>query len=194
MSTSIESPDGMRFHHSDDALKKAKSFEEAKEIIKARLKLLRVDIDFKSPLEEALLSELEKAHDDRDHKLMDIYARFCSPCKVGDYNSDPKSQSDMNDIMIDFSEGYDKFIRAMEEDLICMMTRRRNATMLMTKMLSIKYPYSKIMYLCYYRNMRDSEVRETLFLSRSSYYRLKNTGLEMLTQLCFPVDPDSDQK
>ena len=183
---------GQRFHNSDDELKNAKSFEEAREIVKSRLKLLRVDIDFRSPIEESLVSELDKAHDDRDRKLMDIYARYCSPCKVGDYSSDPRSQRDMNDIMIDFSEGYDKFIRAMEEDLISMMTRRRNATQLMTKMLSVKYPYSKIMYLCYYKNMRDSEVRDKLYMSRSSYYRIKNMGLDMLTKLCYPVDPDSD--
>ena len=194
MSTSRNDRDEQRFHDSDDELKNAKSFDEAREIIKARLKYLRSDINFRSPLEEALTNELDTAHDDRQHKLMDIYARFCSPCKVEDYNSDPKEQSDMNDIMIDFSEGYDKFIRAMEEELICITARRRKATELMTKLLSIKYPYSKVMYLCYYKNMRDSEIREKFFMSKSSYYRVKNIGLDMITKMYYPGNSERDNK
>lgn len=194
MGTSEEQNNGQRFHDSDDALNNAKSFEEAKDIIKTRLKFLRVDIDSKAPIEESMINELNKAHDDRKRKLMDIYARYFSPCKVGDYGFDPKTQRDMNDIMIDFSEGYDKFIRSMEEDLVGMLMRRRRATLLLTKLLSIKYPYSKVMYLYYYKNMKENEISQKFFMSRATFYRIKNIGVEMLTRMYYPSKPGTSAK
>ena len=64
----------------------------------------------------------------------------------------------------------------------------------MTKLLSIKYPYSKVMYLCYYKNMRDSEIREKFFMSKSSYYRVKNIGLDMITKMYYPGNSERDNK
>lgn len=179
---------------SDEAILNAKSFEQAKNMVRSRLKYLRADLAYKSPVEESLINELSKAHEDKKRKLMDIYARFYSPCKVSNTEYNPRAQCDMSDIMIDFSEGYDKFIKAMEEELVENVMRRRRATVLLSRMLSIKYPYSKVMYLYYYKDMKDTEISEKFFMSRSTFYRLKDVGIDLLTQMYYPSGQNTGDK
>ena len=179
---------------SDEAILNAKSFEQAKNLVRSRLKYLRADLAYKSPVEESLINELSKAHEDKKRKLMDIYARFYSPCKVSDTEYNPRAQCDMSDIMIDFSEGYDKFIKAMEEELVENVMRRRRATVLLSRMLSIKYPYSKVMYLYYYKDMKDTEISEKFFMSRSTFYRLKDVGIDLLTHMYYQSGTNNGDK
>ncbi len=164
-----------------------KTFSEAKDIIKTRLKYLRVDLGKHSPMEDSLVAEITMAHEDKRLSLMDFYSHLYSPCKVSDLAFVPKGQGDMNDVMIDFSEGYDKFIKSMEEEYVAQLIRRRNATILLSKMLSIKYPYSKIMYLYYYKAMTDIEIADSLYISRATFYRIKDAGLTILTSMYYPT-------
>ena len=178
---------------SDEAILNAKSFEQAKNMVRSRLKYLRADLAYKSPVEESLINELSKAHEDKKRKLMDIYARFYSPCKVSNTEYNPRAQCDMSDIMIDFSEGYDKFIKAMEEELV-ENPNRVESYVVMCRMLSIKYPYSKVMYLYYYKDMKDTEISEKFFMSRSTFYRLKDVGIDLLTQMYYPSGQNTGDK
>ena len=171
-----------------------KTFSEAKDIIRTRLKYLRVDLGEHTPLEDSLVAEITMAHEDKRRSLMDFYAHFCSPCKVSEIELLPKAQTDMNDVMIDFSEGYEKFIQMLEEEYVSQMIRRRSATILLSKVLSIKYPYSKIIYLYYYKSMSDSEIASSLFISRATFYRIKDTGLTMLTSMYYPSLDNPEEK
>ena len=178
----------------NDVYDNVRSFEEARAIICSRLNYLRADLSFRSSVEENLYTELCKAHTDKKRKLMDIYAQFYSPCKVSDTSKLPKGQGDMNAVMLDFSEGYDRFIETMEKEYSKLLARRRSATILLSKILSIKYPYSRVLYLYYYLNMDTAEITDRLFISRATFYRLKNIGINILTGLYFPylVRPGSD--
>ena len=171
----------------DDLIENASSFEEARAIIQSRLNYLRADINYHTTAEEALFTELCKAHEDKKHRLMDFYAKFYSPCKVSNPEFIASGQTDMNDLMINFSEGYDKFIDSMEKEYLSLTLRRRRATTLMSKMLSKKYPYCRIMYLYYYMNMDPKKISGSLFISRATFYRLKSLALNMLTSLYYPV-------
>ena len=77
--------------------------------------------------------------------------------------------------------------KSMEEEYVAQLIRRRNATILLSKMLSIKYPYSKIMYLYYYKAMTDIEIADSLYISRATFYRLKDAGLTILTSMYYPT-------
>ena len=108
------------------------------------------------------------------------------------------TESDVKDTLLhrllSINKGYDKFIRSMEEDLVGMLMRRRRATLLLTKLLSIKYPYSKVMYLYYYKNMKENEISQKFFMSRATFYRIKNIGVEMLTRMYYPSKPGTSAK
>ena len=172
-------------HNWDDEHIEASSFEEARAIILTRLAFLRADINYRTSAEEALFNELCKAHEDKKHKLLDFYARFYSPCRVINPEFNPGGEVDMNDLMINFSEGYDKFIMSMEKEYYDLTKRRRRATILLSKLLSLSYPYSRLMYLTYYMNIDMQTIIESLFISRATYYRLKAKAVNALTAIYY---------
>ena len=155
------------------------TFVEAKEIITQRLNSLRADLSFQSPIEFSIFNELTRVHDDKKISLMDFYAHFYSPCRV----SEP---SFVNDVMLDFSQGFDKFIKTLEEEYERMIQVRRDATILFCRMLSQPYPYSTILYMYYYRNIDPAVICKKFFLSRATFYRMKNNAVTRVTREYYP--------
>lgn len=169
----------------DDSIENASSFEEARAIIETRLKTLREDLAGRTPAEDTIIAEIIKAHEDKKLSLMDLYASYYSPCKVSDTVYDPKGQGDMNDVMINFSEGFTEFIENMEEQYVKLIMKRRRATILLNRMLSIKCPYSRLMYLYYYKGIEPADIAELFFISRATFYRLKSSAINTLTALYY---------
>ena len=174
-----------RISNIDDAIENVSSFEEAKAIINARLNHLCADLTDHTETEDNLFNEIYKAYEDRKISLMDIYACYYAPCKVSEPTFLPNGQGDMNDVMIDFSEGFNDFITSMEEQYVNCLIRRRRATILLNKMLSISLPYSRLMYLYYYKKKDPGEISESLFISRATFYRMKAAAINTLTSLYF---------
>lgn len=177
-----------RFDYDD--IGKVSSFEEARAIIIARLNHLKEDLAYVPDIEERLFKEIEKAHDDRKLSLMDIYAGFYAPCQITDTVFEPKGTGDMNDVMIDFSTGFDEFIEAMEEQYVECIIKRRRAAVLLKRMLSLGLPFSKILYLYYYKKLEPNEIIKINFISRATFYRLKSFAINMLTSMYYPGKSD----
>ena len=175
-----------RNYGSYDSGDNAETFEQAKDIIKTRLRFLRMDLGIHTKIEDTLIAELLMAYEDKRQSLMDLYAHLYSPCKVSEPEYVVKGNGDMNDVMIDFSDGYDKFIQSMSDEYVNQLMRRRSATILLSRMLSIEYPCSKIMYLYYYKSLSAEEIAEEMFISRATFYRIKNAGLTILTGIYYP--------
>jgi hypothetical protein len=172
----------------DEAIENATTFEEARAIIVSRLNDLRGDLSDKSPLEDSIVAEIFRAREDKKQSLMDLYAGYFSPCKVTDTGFIPKAQTDMNELMINFSEGFKTFIQSMEEQYVNTIIRRRRATILLNRMLTIKMPCALIMYLYYYKHLDAQEVEDLLFISRATFYRLKSYSINAITKLYYPSD------
>ncbi len=172
----------------DDSIEDVTSFEEARAIINARLNTLRADLSYQSSAEECLFNELCKTHENKKRGIMDLYARFYSPCKVSDTSYEPKGDVDMNDVMLDFSQGYNEFIKNMENEYVKAMTKRYRATVLLANIMNIEYPYSRIMYLTYFIGMESKEIIDRLYISRATFYRLKSDALDYLTAIYYHPD------
>ena len=183
-----------QFDENDDAFDNVSSFEEARAIINARLNHLCSDLSYHSDTEDALFNEIIKAYEDRKISLMDLYAGYYAPCKVSEPTFVPNGQGDMNDVMISFSEGFNEFINSMEKQYINFMIGRRRAAILLNKILSIDLPYSRLIYLYYYKRRDPIEISESLFISRATFYRLKSLGIDELTKLYFPNDDKDKDK
>jgi len=162
------------------------TFEDAQEIITQRLNSLREDLSFKSPIEYSIFNELTKVHDDKKISLMDFYAHFYSPCRVSEPSFVAKGQGDMNDVMLDFSQGFDKFIKTLEEEYEKMILVRRDATILLCRMLSLPYPYSTMLYMYYYRKLDPAVICKTYYLSRATFFRIKFTAVAKVTREYYP--------
>ena len=182
----------------DDALDNAASFEEARAIINARLNHLCIDLSDCPEVENRLIREINKAYEDQNVNLMDLYAGFYSPCKVSDTVFVPRGQGDMNDVMIDFSEGFDEFVESLEETYVNLMIRRRRAAILLKRMLSLNLPYSRLMYLYYYKRLDPVVITDDLFISRATFYRIKSMAINTLTKMYYspkgdePDEPDDN--
>lgn len=179
----------------DDALDNAASFEEARAIINARLNHLCSDLSDCPEVDNRLIQEINKAYQDQKVSLMDLYAGFYSPCKISDTVFEPKAQGDMNDVMIDFSEGFDEFVESLEESYVNNIMRRRRAAVLLKRMLSMKLPYSRLMYLYYYKKLDPIVIIDDLFISRATFYRIKSVAINMLTSMYFtPEEQNPEEK
>ena len=176
----------------DDSIENVASFDEARAIIKSRLSRLNADLTEHTDTEDKLLSEICKAYEDKNVDFMDIYAGYYAPCNVSDPVYVPKGQGDMNDVMISFSEGYNEFITSLEEQYVGCLIRRRRATILLSRMLSIKLPYSRLMYLYYYKKQDPEEISESLYISRATFFRLKSAAITALTSLYYSSDDGDD--
>ncbi|MBR4404329.1 MAG: DUF1492 domain-containing protein [Clostridiales bacterium] len=172
----------------DEAIENATTFEEARAIIVSRLNALRSDLSDKSPVEDTIIAEICRAREDKKQSLMDLYAGYFAPCKVTDPAYKPKAQGDMSELMINFSEGYKAFINSLEEQYVNSIIKRRRATILLNRMLSIKMPCALIMYLYYYKHMDVEEVKDLLYMSRATFYRLKSYAINAITKLYYPSD------
>ena len=85
--------------------------------------------------------------------IMDIYAEdIMRRLKVTDYSGLPKKECDMTGEMIDFSQGFDDYIASLEERIqLLMQKQKKEAIELLAMILSLRQPYSMILYLRYYR-------------------------------------------
>jgi DNA-directed RNA polymerase specialized sigma subunit len=92
----------------------------------------------------------------------------------------------MNDIMIDFSQGFNAFIESLEEKYVEMIITRRQATLLLKRMLSLKLPFAQLLYYTYYKRLHPEEIKDKLYISRATFYRKKSDAINALTHLCFP--------
>ena len=173
----------------DEAIENATSFEEARAIIVSRLNRLREDLAFNTSIEDPIVSEICKVRDDSSINLMDLYAGYYSPCKVSEPAFVPKGQGDMNDIMISFSEGFSEFIESLEEQYVDLIIRRRRATILLNRMLSVNLPLARLMYLYYYQRIDLGEVTRKLYCSRATFYRLKSDAIDAVTTMYYPSYP-----
>ena len=169
----------------DEAIENATTFEEARAIIVSRLNALRSDLSDKSPVEDTIIAEICRAREDKKQSLMDLYAGYFAPCKVTDPAYKPKAQGDMSELMINFSEGYKAFINSLEEQYVNSIIKRRRATILLNRMLSIKMPCALIMYLYYYKHVDQADILDRLFISRATFYRIKSAAINSLTKMYY---------
>jgi len=178
----------------DEAIENAASFEEARAIIVSRLNSLRADLADRSTAENTIISEICRAQDDKKKSLLDLYAGYFSPCKVTDPTYTPKGEADMNDIMINFSEGFRNFVESLEEEYVDLIVKRRRATILLSRMFSIRMPYSLLLYLFYYKRLEPVKILDAMYISRATFFRIKSSAINAVTQLYYPNDKKQSEQ
>lgn len=66
--------------------------------------------------------------------------------------------------------------------------------MLLSKILSIKYPLSRLLYLYYYVNLDPGKISDALYISRATFYRLKSHAINTLTAIYYPHKKNNKAK
>ncbi|MBR1906198.1 MAG: DUF1492 domain-containing protein [Clostridiales bacterium] len=163
--------------------KKCITKRELKTMLITRLNTLHSDVNNRNEKAESYLSELRKTRNEKRKALMDIYAGENAPVKVTDYSGIPKKECDMTGEMIDFSQGFDDYIASLEKEYADAKRRRNEAIKLLTMLMTLKTPYSMILYLRYYRRLSPKDACRQLHIARSTLFRKQNTALSLLSEL-----------
>lgn len=156
---------------------------ELRSMLITRLNTLHSDVNNRNENAERYLSELRKTRNEKRKALMDIYAGEYAPVKVTDYSGLPKKECDMTGEMIDFSQGFDDYIASLEKEYADAKNRRNEAIKLLTMLMTIKAPYSMILYLRYYRKLSPKDACRHLHIARSTLFRKQSTALTLLSEL-----------
>ena len=157
--------------------------EELKAMLLIRLNTLQYDL-VKVPEEaKRFLSDLLKTRNDKRKMLLDTYAEDYAPVKVADLSGLPKRECDMTGEMIDFSEGFDNYILSIEKEYTAAKKRRSEAIRLLTMLMSLKQPYSRLLYLRYYRKLSPEDACYEMHIARSTMFRKQSIALDKLTEI-----------
>lgn len=157
--------------------------KKLKTLLLAKLNSLYSDVNTSPERTAAYLEELKKSQEDRRKILMDVYAGYYAPEKVTDYSGLPKRQCDMTGEMLDFSSGFDRYIASIEEEYNVIVKQKREAVALLSLVLSLKQPYSRILYLRYYKKLSPEDASEEMHIARSTMFRKRNAALGELAEL-----------
>jgi len=85
--------------------------------------------------------------------------------------------------MIDFSASFDDYIASVEEQYNVIVKQKREAVALLSLVLSLKQPYSRILYFRYYKRKSTRETCEEMHIARSTLFRKREAALCELSEL-----------
>ena len=153
--------------------------EDYKDMVR-RLKNLNKDLNGTDEESTDSFVRLCRLYEDKKLDLMDVYAQYYTGAKITDTQFIPSGSSDMTDYMIHFSEGYDVFIKKIEKHYSDIVRKRKEAILLFTCMVSLPLSMSSLLYLTYFKELTPDEVTHKLYISRSTYYRMKHKAVELL--------------
>jgi DNA-directed RNA polymerase specialized sigma24 family protein len=157
--------------------------KELRSMLVTRLNSLHSDVNSRNEKAERYLTELKKTRNDKRKALMDLYAAEKAPVKVTDYSGLPKKECDMTGEMLDFSQGFDEYIASLEKEYMELKRRRNEAIKLLTMLMTLKPPYSMILYLRYYRKISPKDACYQLHIARSTLFRKQSAALTQLSEL-----------
>ncbi len=152
------------------------------DILIKRLNGLYTDLTCKSEEAENLVNFMCTSLDDKRTFLKDMYYRDHAPVKVlnPSYTGVKGGKKDIEAEIISISEGYDSFIKKLGNQTSDILSRHSMALELFVELLSMPEPYSRLLYLRYFKGLDMDEVSRITFMSKSSCYRKIEKGVELL--------------
>jgi len=151
------------------------------EVLRERLESLYTDLTCTNNEAVALVNLMNDSIDDKNNIIKDVYFRDRAPVKVlSTVFSGSGGTYDIENELIDVSAGYDKFIKKLSYKTSCVLNRHALALTLFLEILALPDPYSKILYLHFFKSLPLTQVSEILFISKSACYRYSEKGINML--------------
>lgn len=164
-------------------VEKRMTVKALKKFLVAKLTSLYSDVNTSSDKATDFLADIKKTKEEKRKLLMSLYAAECAPAKVTDFSGMPKRECDMTAEMIDFCAGFDKYIASMRAEYKELIRKKRDAVALLTLLVSLRNPYSKILYLKYYTNVPLQTICKDMHFSRSTFFRKRDKALSDLAVL-----------
>ena len=148
-----------------------------------KLNSMYKDVNMSPDRTNSYLSNVKRTEEDKRKLLMELYAGYYAPVKVTDYSGLPKRSCDMTGEMLDFVDNFDKYVASLEEEYNAWIKQKREAVALLAMVLSLRQPYSRILYLKYYKKMSPMQMCNEMHIARSTLFRKRNDALAKLAEL-----------
>ncbi|MBO4450382.1 MAG: DUF1492 domain-containing protein [Clostridiales bacterium] len=169
--------------NTNKVVKKCLTEKELKTFLLLKLNSLYSDVNLNPEKTAAYLEEIRKTSEDKRRLLMNVYAQYYAPAKVTDYSGLPKRECDMTGEMLDFSSGFDSYIASIEEQYNIVVKQKQEAVALLSLVLSLKQPYSRILYFRYYKKMSTKETCREMHIARTTFFRKREAALSELSKV-----------
>lgn len=148
-----------------------------------RLKSLYSDLTLSGEEAENLVSFMVDSIDDKVTVMRDLYYHDYAPVKVLNPSYTVKGgKRDIEAEIISVSEGYDAFIKKIGCQTSGVLNKHKAALNLFLNILALPEPYSRIMYMRYFKCFNMDEISKAMFISKSSCYRKHERGLYILNK------------
>ena len=120
---------------------------------------------------------------DREEVIREMYESDFLPIKVNKITS--KINQDRCDIELfeKYLEGFDKYLKSQQHEIDEVVKNNQIAVRIFLHILELEGQKSNVMYLLYYKKMNIETTMESLYMSKSSFFRLKRAAFADLYEL-----------
>ena len=150
-------------------------------ILRERLTSLYKDLTCTNDEAVSLMSFMNNSFDDKVTVINDIYYHEHAPVRVLSTEFTGTGGSyDIEEELIKISEGYDRFLKQIGLRTSNVLSKHTHALDLFLNLLSLPEPYSRILYLRFFKGCSIDEVSKSMFISKTSCYRKQEKGIRLL--------------
>ncbi len=113
---------------------------------------------------------------DREEVIREMYESDFLPIKVNKITN--KINQDRCDIELfeKYLEGFDKYLKSQQHEIDEVVKNNQIAVRIFLHILELEGQKSNVMYLLYYKKMNIEMAMESLYMSKSSFFRLKRAA------------------
>ena len=129
--------------------------------------------------------------EDREAVLREMYESDFLPIKVNKITDNiTQDRCDM-DLVEKYLQGFDKYLKSQQREIDEVIRNNQIAVRIFLHILELEGQKCNVMYLLYYRKMDVDKAMKSLYMSKSSFFRLKRAAFADLYEL---VNNDEELK
>ena len=162
------------------------------ELLRTRLNNLYEDLTCSSEEAVTLVSFMSNAMEDKSTIIRDMYYHDYAPVRV--LNPAHTIKGGVQDIeaeIIAVSEGYDNFIKKINNRTSNVLNRHATALALFLNILALPEPYNRLLYMRFFKGLKIDDLSREMFCSKSSCYRKIERGIYILNKLMNAKEEES---
>lgn len=123
-----------------------------------------------------------KTRSEREFLIKEMYISDYALASVVDTERDVIEVEPDPDRYNDFVIGFDKYLERTEKEIDEIINDNRQALIVFRTMLGLEHPYSTLLYNEFFRELPRKELLNTMYMSKSTFYRKRTIALEKLNE------------
>ncbi|MBR1797137.1 MAG: sigma-70 family RNA polymerase sigma factor [Clostridiales bacterium] len=158
-------------------------------ILRERLNTLYEDLTCSNNEAISLVNFMSECVDDKIAVIRDMYFHDHAPVRVLNPSIEHTGGSyDIEEEIIEISQGYDTFVKKLGNKTSYVLNKHAKALALFLTLMNLPDPYSRVLYLRYFKCLSVEDISEEMFISKSSVYRKHDKGISLLYELMSSKD------